>query len=103
LRRASGLKWDEILEQAPRWTPIVEDFLPGIGDEMRGIAEGAGIRFEEVLALNARGELSHGNPFADAEENTEDAPRTRSCRKRLPTNTRTPARTGIGSHRPMRP
>src|SRR5213592_2495292 len=70
-KRATGLTWDEILEQAPRWTPIVEEFLPGISDELRGIAEGAGIRFEEVLALNARGELSHGNPFAEAEEEPE--------------------------------
>ena len=69
-KRASGLGWDEILQQAPRWDPIVETFLPGIGEELRGIAEGAGIRYEEVLALNARGELSHGNPFAD-EENPE--------------------------------
>jgi isopenicillin-N N-acyltransferase-like protein len=70
-KRASGLTWDEILRQAPRWTPIVEEFLPGIGDELRGIAEGAGIKFEEVLALNARGELSHSNPFAESEENAE--------------------------------
>jgi isopenicillin-N N-acyltransferase-like protein len=70
-KRASGLNWDEILQQAPRWTPIVEEFLPGISDELRGIAEGAGIRFEEVLALNARGELSHSNPFAESEENAE--------------------------------
>jgi isopenicillin-N N-acyltransferase-like protein len=70
-KRASGLTWDEILQQAPRWTPIVEAFLPGIGEELRGIAEGAGIRYEEVLALNARGELSHGNPFAESEENPE--------------------------------
>jgi isopenicillin-N N-acyltransferase-like protein len=70
-KRASGLTWDEILRQAPRWTPIVEEFLPGIGDELRGIAEGAGIKYEEVLALNARGELSHSNPFAESEENAE--------------------------------
>src|SRR6266550_1194769 len=70
-KRASGLSWDQILQQAPRWTPIVEEFLPGIGEELRGIAEGAGIRYEEVLALNARGELSHSNPFAESEENAE--------------------------------
>src|SRR5437899_12869215 len=35
---------------------------------MRGIAEGAGVDFEEVLALNARGELSTHNPFADEAE-----------------------------------
>ncbi|TMC76349.1 MAG: acyl-coenzyme A--6-aminopenicillanic-acid-acyltransferase form [Chloroflexi bacterium] len=70
-KKASGLSWDEILQQAPRWTPIVEEFLPGIGEELRGIAEGAGARYEEVLALNARGELSHSNPFAESEENAE--------------------------------
>jgi isopenicillin-N N-acyltransferase-like protein len=63
--RSAGLGWEEILERVPRWIPAVEAYLPGIGDELRGIAEGAGIRFEEVIALNARGELSHGNPFAD--------------------------------------
>ncbi len=31
---------------------------------MRGIAEGSGFRFEEILALNGRGELRAGNPFA---------------------------------------
>jgi isopenicillin-N N-acyltransferase-like protein len=33
--------------------------------------QGAGIKYEEVLALNARGELSHSNPFAESEENAE--------------------------------
>ena len=66
--RTAGLKWAEILRQVPRWDPLIEAYLPGIGEELHGIAEGAGIRYEEVLALNARGELSHGNPFSDSEE-----------------------------------
>jgi len=64
-QRASGLTWDEITAQAPRWAPLVEDYIPGISDELRGIAEGAGVTFEEILALNARGELSHSNPFVE--------------------------------------
>jgi len=66
-RKASGLAWPEILELAPRWLPDIERYLPGIIDELHGIAEGSGIEFAEVLALNARGELSHGNPFRDEE------------------------------------
>src|SRR5258707_10994380 len=62
-KKASGLGWGEILELVPRWVPDIERYLPGITDELHGIAEGSGIEFAEVLALNARGELSHGNPF----------------------------------------
>jgi isopenicillin-N N-acyltransferase-like protein len=59
------LSWDEILEQAPRWEPLIQDYLPDALEEIRGIAEGSGTRYEEILALNGRGELSAGNPFAD--------------------------------------
>ena len=67
-KRTTGLEWSEIRRNAPRWVPPIESYLPGIGDEIRGIAEGAGVDFEEVLALNARGELSTHNPFADEAE-----------------------------------
>lgn len=66
-KKASGLAWPEILELVPRWIPAIEAYLPGITEELRGIADGSGITFNEVLALNARGELSHGNPFRDEE------------------------------------
>jgi len=66
-KKASGLAWPEILELAPRWVPDIERYLPGISEELHGIAEGSGLEFAEVLALNARGELSHGNPFRDEE------------------------------------
>lgn len=67
-KRITGLEWDEIRRNAPRWIAPIDAYLPGITDEMRGIADGAAVGFEEVLALNARGELSTHNPFADAEE-----------------------------------
>ncbi|HEV8470305.1 MAG TPA: C45 family peptidase [Candidatus Limnocylindria bacterium] len=63
-QRISGLGWEEIRSQAPRWISHIEEYLPGIGDELEGISEGAGAGLEEILALNARGELSSGNPFA---------------------------------------
>jgi isopenicillin-N N-acyltransferase-like protein len=67
-KRITGLEWAEIRRSAPRWIAPIESYLPGITDEIRGIAEGAGVAFEEVLALNARGELSTHNPFADEAE-----------------------------------
>ncbi len=62
--RTTGLTWDEVLEWTHAWVPLIEEYFPGILDEVSGIAEGSGSRFEEILALNGRGELSNGNPFA---------------------------------------
>jgi isopenicillin-N N-acyltransferase-like protein len=67
-KRITGLEWAEIKKNAPRWVAPIESYFPGITEEIRGIGEGAGVAFEEVLALNARGELSTHNPFADEAE-----------------------------------
>ena len=64
----ASLGWDEVCASAPRWEPLVEAYLPEALEEIRGIAEGAGVAYEEILALNGRGELSAGNPFADDAE-----------------------------------
>jgi isopenicillin-N N-acyltransferase like protein len=70
--RASGLGWPEILDRAPAWVPVIDGYLPGIVEEIRGIAEGSGHRFEEILALNSRGELTRGNPFVGGRTGTAD-------------------------------
>src|SRR2546428_6708133 len=67
-KKITGLEWTEIKKNAPRWVAPIESYFPGITEEVRGIGEGAGVAFEEVLALNARGELSTHNPFADEAE-----------------------------------
>jgi isopenicillin-N N-acyltransferase-like protein len=64
----ASLTWETVLANARRWEPLVEAYLPDALEEMRGIAEGSGRRYEEILALNGRGELSAGNPFL-ADEN----------------------------------
>ena len=38
--RTAGLAWPQVLERVPQWVPIIEAYLPGITQEMRGIAEG---------------------------------------------------------------
>jgi isopenicillin-N N-acyltransferase-like protein len=61
----SGLTWDEVRRRAPSWVPLIEAYHPEALEEVRGIADGSGFAFEEILALNGRGELRAGDPFVD--------------------------------------
>jgi isopenicillin-N N-acyltransferase-like protein len=53
----AGLDWPSALGRAARFEPAIAAFAPDCIDEMRGIAKGAGARYEEILALNCRSEL----------------------------------------------
>src|SRR5437763_1390479 len=59
----TGLGWDEVRSRTPRWVPLIEAYHPDALEEVRGIAEASGFGFEEILALNGRGELRAGDPF----------------------------------------
>ena len=61
--RRSGLTWDEVRRRAPQWVPLIEAYHPEALEEVRGVAEGSGFAFEEILALNGRGELRIEDPF----------------------------------------
>jgi isopenicillin-N N-acyltransferase-like protein len=66
---SSGLDWPQVLTAARIWRPIVEQVAPHLVEEMDGIAAGAGVEPDEVLALNARGEIvrAHDAGFGEAE------------------------------------
>lgn len=53
-----NIGWDRVCDQSTAWLPLIEDYIPDILPEVRGIAEGANRTFEEILALNCRGEMS---------------------------------------------
>ncbi|MBF8184283.1 acyl-coenzyme A--6-aminopenicillanic-acid-acyltransferase form [Nonomuraea sp. K274] len=53
-----GLTWNQARELAGEWLAPSIDFAPDLVEEMRGIAEGSGLELLDVLALNARGEVS---------------------------------------------
>ncbi|MCX6072214.1 MAG: C45 family autoproteolytic acyltransferase/hydrolase [Chloroflexi bacterium] len=44
--------WDEAILHAHKYLPFAEESTPQYVDEMRGIAEGAGVKFDDVLVLN---------------------------------------------------
>jgi isopenicillin-N N-acyltransferase like protein len=59
----SGLAWAQVRERAPKWVPLIEAYHPEALEEARGVAEGSGFAFDEILALNGRGELRIADPF----------------------------------------
>jgi isopenicillin-N N-acyltransferase-like protein len=54
---AKSLDWKDIAELAERFGPTVDAFDPHYTDEMRGIAEGAGVDYAGIMMLNARTEI----------------------------------------------
>ncbi|WP_425830782.1 C45 family autoproteolytic acyltransferase/hydolase [Streptomyces fractus] len=63
--QSAGLTWDRVTARAARWLEPVRDYAPELLDEMRGIADGAGVDVLDVLALNARGEVIYDRSFKD--------------------------------------
>lgn len=66
----AGLRWDDALAHARTFVPAIGDFAADSLAEMRGIAEGAEVPFDHVLALNCRSELM----FAAAHHRGEAPP-----------------------------
>jgi isopenicillin-N N-acyltransferase-like protein len=54
---ADGLTREGIRSLAAEFAPLVDRFDPDMTEEMRGIAEGAGVDFADILLLNARTEI----------------------------------------------
>jgi isopenicillin-N N-acyltransferase like protein len=48
-----GLTWDGATIQSRKYLPFAEERYPQYVDEMRGIAEGANVSFDDVMVLNA--------------------------------------------------
>lgn len=62
------MTWAAITDSVSQWVPISEQVAPHLVEEMRGIAEGAGVTFAEILTLNVRGEFvyDHQRPAKTA-------------------------------------
>lgn len=56
------IKWENAREQALTFLKEIEKYDSEILEEMEGIAIGAGVQFEDILALNVRSELALTNP-----------------------------------------
>jgi isopenicillin-N N-acyltransferase-like protein len=64
-----------VAELVRDYLPVIEEFEPSYIEEMRGIAEGADVPFEDVVLLNARTEiLKLANPKIRARLKAPDEP-----------------------------
>lgn len=52
-----GISWSEAVAFAQSFLPQIDSWRPELLDEIRGIAEGSDLEFEEVLAMNCRTEI----------------------------------------------
>jgi isopenicillin-N N-acyltransferase-like protein len=50
--KAMSMSWQEAVREASKFLPYAEEAFPSYVDELRGIAEGAGVSFHEVWTLN---------------------------------------------------
>ncbi|MBI4641886.1 MAG: hypothetical protein HY731_14445 [Candidatus Tectomicrobia bacterium] len=77
--KRSGLTMEQALVKAKSFAPFVEEYAPHLAEEIRGVAEGAGISEAEAYSIQIRMELLYGGPpplscttFAISGERTVD-------------------------------
>ncbi|KAL2066054.1 hypothetical protein VTL71DRAFT_2125 [Oculimacula yallundae] len=62
--KTSKLDWSAVTQLALKYQPYLSEKWPQYVAEMQGVAEGAGVRYEDILALNVRTEIAFG-AFSD--------------------------------------
>ncbi|MGE5590484.1 MAG: C45 family autoproteolytic acyltransferase/hydrolase [Bacillota bacterium] len=77
VERTAGVARADLLSRVRQYVPFVEEATPYLIEEVRGIADGAAIPFEETFALQARFELVYTpapecTVFGAAAERTRD-------------------------------
>ena len=55
----TGWDWPAVRREASRFETPIGEFRPGYLDEMRGIADGAGLGLADILAINVRTEVMY--------------------------------------------
>lgn len=63
----AGWEWRRATKEARRFGPAIADFDERYLEEMRGLAEGAGVGFDDILALNVRTEIMYAAKAREAE------------------------------------
>ena len=60
-----GISWTDACERAKRYTQVIQALDPALLPEMQGMADGAGLKLEDILALNCRTEILPPNFLSD--------------------------------------
>ncbi len=62
--KVAKLNWTSVTQLALKYQPYLSESWPQYVSEMEGVAEGAGVQYEDILALNVRTEIAFG-AFSD--------------------------------------
>ena len=68
----TGWDWPTVRAEAARYEPAIAAFRPAYLDEMRGVAEGAGVEAGDVLAINVRTEVMFAAKARQAERGASE-------------------------------
>lgn len=63
----SGLTREKVLSVAASFDPYIQSYAPGFAEELHGLANGAGISYNEALLLQARQEVLNMQQFGRGE------------------------------------
>jgi isopenicillin-N N-acyltransferase-like protein len=81
-----GWDWEEVKQRAQPYRAVIGDFHGEFVDEMRGIAQGAGVDINDIMALNVRTELlpdAFGQPLRRAARKLRAEALTRNAERGL--------------------
>ncbi len=78
-RAYAGWSWDEVRREAAGYEAPIAAFDERYVEEMRGIAEGAGVGLEDILGINVRTEVMFAAKARAAERAGESGPRQGEC------------------------
>jgi isopenicillin-N N-acyltransferase-like protein len=59
INRRNHYTFEEVVKQAMRYMEYGRAYAPHLDEEMRGIADGAGVKYEEICLLQVRSELAY--------------------------------------------
>jgi isopenicillin-N N-acyltransferase-like protein len=65
-----GISWPQACERAAHYTQVIDKLDPSLLQEMQGMADGAGLKLEDILALNCRTEILPPSFLSDVTHET---------------------------------
>src|SRR5436190_5059627 len=75
----AGWDWAKVTDEALRYAPPVRAFDERYLEEMRGLADGADVAFEDVLAINTRTEIMFAAPARGGDPRARTPAERTSC------------------------
>jgi isopenicillin-N N-acyltransferase-like protein len=75
----TGLSWEAVLARTTQWHEQAMAFAPDLFEEVRGIADGAELTFDEVFLLNVRGEVVYDARFESLDADDDHPHESDGC------------------------